>query len=121
MVAALEQHPLFERVSDDSHASDGVVPLLYNSTEEGKKVGCAETLMLSLLSGALDPLSARRSRCTQSHPPQPAITRFTPSHKKPFPCLQVYRNKLLGQNHGDGDVRLAVYRRLSDPAPLPFE
>jgi tRNA (guanine-N7-)-methyltransferase len=53
MVAALEQHPLFERVSDDGLTSDGIVPLLYNSTEEGKKVKMRRGAhMLSLLSAA---------------------------------------------------------------------
>jgi tRNA (guanine-N7-)-methyltransferase len=28
---------------------------------------------------------------------------------------KVYRNKEAGQNHGDGDVRLAVFRRRPDP------
>lgn len=69
MVDALEKHPLFERVSDEDLSADAVVPLLYNSTEEGKKV---------------------------------------------------FRNKLSGQNHGDGDVRLAVYRRRPDPSIHAF-
>ena len=29
---------------------------------------------------------------------------------------KVYRNKAAGQNHGDGDVRLAVFRRIAGPA-----
>ena len=28
---------------------------------------------------------------------------------------KVYRNKARGENHGDGDVRLAVFRRRPDP------
>lgn len=38
MVTHLEQHPLFERVSDEELKDDIVVDKLYDSTEEGKKV-----------------------------------------------------------------------------------
>lgn len=38
MVAALENHPLFVRVSEEELLADPIVPLLYQSTEEGKKV-----------------------------------------------------------------------------------
>ena len=64
MTERLAAHPLFERVSEHELKEDKVVPLLYASTEEGKKV---------------------------------------------------YRNKAAGQNHGDGDIRLSVFRRVSGP------
>jgi tRNA (guanine-N7-)-methyltransferase len=38
MVEHFEAFPLFERVSSEANASDPVVPLLTDSTEEGKKV-----------------------------------------------------------------------------------
>eukprot|EP01147_Barroeca_monosierra_P005840 gene5840-9043_t len=65
MVEHLTAHPLFERVSQEELEKDPIVPKLYQSTEEGKKV---------------------------------------------------YRNKAKGENHGDGDVRVAVFRRLPDPS-----
>jgi tRNA (guanine-N7-)-methyltransferase len=58
-LAALSDHTLCQQ------RLDPIVPKLYESTEEGKKV---------------------------------------------------YRNKAAGENHGDGDVRLAIYRRLPDPS-----
>ena len=64
MVQHLEDHPLFERVSDAAVTADPVVARMYESTEEGKKVA---------------------------------------------------RNKAAGQNHGDGDVRVALFRRIEDP------
>eukprot|EP00049_Salpingoeca_infusionum_P013111 m.245154 g.245154 ORF g.245154 m.245154 type:complete len:273 (+) comp15360_c4_seq1:2156-2974(+) len=64
MASALQDHPLFERVTEEELATDPIVPKLYQSTEEGKKV---------------------------------------------------YRNKERGEDHGDGDIRLAVFRRLPDP------
>lgn len=48
MVDALEKHPLFERVSDEDLSADAVVPLLYNSTEEGKKVRRRQLLLTPL-------------------------------------------------------------------------
>eukprot|EP00730_Choanoeca_flexa_P005935 TRINITY_DN12055_c0_g1_i1.p2 TRINITY_DN12055_c0_g1~~TRINITY_DN12055_c0_g1_i1.p2 ORF type:complete len:265 (+),score=57.91 TRINITY_DN12055_c0_g1_i1:4036-4830(+) len=65
MAQALERHPLFERLEEAELRADPIVPKLYESTEEGKKV---------------------------------------------------YRNKAAGENHGDGDVRLAIYRRLPNPS-----
>ncbi|CAN8028266.1 unnamed protein product [Ixodes persulcatus] len=38
MVSHLDEHPLFERVSDEDLKEDVVVEKLYESTEEGKKV-----------------------------------------------------------------------------------
>ncbi|KAI9155886.1 tRNA (guanine-N(7)-)-methyltransferase (tRNA(m7G46)-methyltransferase) [Blastocladiella emersonii ATCC 22665] len=38
MVEHLDAHPLFERLSKDEEAADPVVPFVYSSTEEGKKV-----------------------------------------------------------------------------------
>nr|SVE74395.1 EOG090X0BSB [Daphnia barbata] len=38
MVMHLDQHPLFERLTQDELDKDVVVPKLYDSTEEGKKV-----------------------------------------------------------------------------------
>lgn len=38
MVKHLSEHRLFERVSEEDLAKDPVVPLLGNSSEEGKKV-----------------------------------------------------------------------------------
>eukprot|EP00043_Microstomoeca_roanoka_P007236 m.69695 g.69695 ORF g.69695 m.69695 type:complete len:257 (+) comp13749_c0_seq2:198-968(+) len=64
MVDHLAAHPLFERVSQEELEKDEIIPKLYQSTEEGKKV---------------------------------------------------YRNKARGENHGDGDVRVAVFRRKPDP------
>merc|ERR1711916_160502 len=58
MVQALDRHPLFERVAEAELRTDPIVPKLYQSTEE---------------------------------------------------CKKVYRNKAAGENHGDGDVRLAVF------------
>eukprot|EP00042_Codosiga_hollandica_P045045 m.452141 g.452141 ORF g.452141 m.452141 type:complete len:110 (-) comp56925_c0_seq10:1032-1361(-) len=64
MASHLDKHPLFQRLTDEELAADPVIPKLYSSSEEGKKV---------------------------------------------------IRNMEKGQNHGDGDVRLAVYRRIADP------
>ncbi|EGD76805.1 tRNA (guanine-N(7)-)-methyltransferase [Salpingoeca rosetta] len=64
MVSHLSAHPLFERVTQEELEQDPIVPKLYQSTEEGKKV---------------------------------------------------YRNKARGENHGDGEVRVAVFRRRPDP------
>ncbi|KAI9224934.1 guanine-N(7)--methyltransferase [Blastocladiella britannica] len=38
MVEHLEAHPLFERMSKEEEDADPVVPFVYSSTEEGKKV-----------------------------------------------------------------------------------
>ncbi|CAG8723978.1 5336_t:CDS:2, partial [Acaulospora morrowiae] len=38
MVKHLEEHPLFERISDEEVEKDPVVPLVRTETEEGKKV-----------------------------------------------------------------------------------
>ncbi|CAG8762643.1 11933_t:CDS:2, partial [Acaulospora colombiana] len=38
MVKHLEEHPLFERISDDEVEKDPVIPLVRTETEEGKKV-----------------------------------------------------------------------------------
>ena len=38
MTGHLDQHPLFERLNPSDESSDPVVPLLFDSTEEGKKV-----------------------------------------------------------------------------------
>ncbi|KAF7993667.1 hypothetical protein HCN44_010262 [Aphidius gifuensis] len=38
MVKHFEEHPLFERISEDQLANDPIVPKLYGSTEEGQKV-----------------------------------------------------------------------------------
>jgi tRNA (guanine-N7-)-methyltransferase len=38
MVKHFQDHPLFEPVLDDELADDPVVPMLSESTEEGKKV-----------------------------------------------------------------------------------
>eukprot|EP00729_Bicosta_minor_P004519 gene4519-5830_t len=64
MVKYLEEHPLFVRMSEAETEADPIVPKLYDSTEEGKKV---------------------------------------------------YRNKAAGQDHGDGDVRVALFRRIANP------
>eukprot|EP00055_Hartaetosiga_balthica_P002373 m.3730 g.3730 ORF g.3730 m.3730 type:complete len:257 (+) comp2119_c0_seq1:59-829(+) len=64
MVSHLDAHPLFERVSEEELKQDVIIPKLYESTEEGKKV---------------------------------------------------FRNKAAGENHGDGVVRVAVFRKLPVP------
>ena len=66
MADRLDAHPLFERLTEAELEADPIVPLLYESTEEGKKV---------------------------------------------------VRNKAAGQNHGDGDVRCACYRRRTGSHP----
>lgn len=38
MVEHLEAHPLFQRLSEEELQKDPVVPMLYDSTEEGQKV-----------------------------------------------------------------------------------
>ncbi|CAI4231001.1 unnamed protein product [Auanema sp. JU1783] len=38
MVEHLTEHPLFERLTKEEEAADPVVPMLYESTEEGQKV-----------------------------------------------------------------------------------
>jgi hypothetical protein len=68
-----------------AQASDPVVPKLYTSTEEGKKV-CAYWKFLFEYDSVIR-----------------------------VAVWQVVRNMEAGKNHGDGDVRLAVYRRVADP------
>ncbi|CAG8459312.1 10485_t:CDS:2 [Cetraspora pellucida] len=38
MVRHLDEHPLFERISDEEAEKDPVIPIVRNETEEGKKV-----------------------------------------------------------------------------------
>ena len=42
MVSHLEDHPLFERLTEDELKADPVVEKLYESTEEGQKVSRAK-------------------------------------------------------------------------------
>lgn len=46
---------------------------------------------------------------TEADPIVPKLYDSTEEGKK------VYRNKAAGQNHGDGDVRVALFRRIADP------
>jgi tRNA (guanine-N7-)-methyltransferase len=38
MVQAFEKHPLYKRLTDEELATDPIVPLLGDTTEEGQKV-----------------------------------------------------------------------------------
>lgn len=38
MVGHIEKHPLFRRLNEIETAQDSIVPLLYESSEEGQKV-----------------------------------------------------------------------------------
>ncbi len=107
----------------DLQAADPIIPLLYESTEEGKKV-CASRLLRASLCLAHDMPRGPGPAHARAH-----IVRIsTPYGLVLCPCTnaatgveQVMRNKAAGCDHGDGDIRVAVFRRVADPAETTTE